>query len=105
MRVMLFTMVLLQHAFIARASLFTDFCPTIDAISVPDEANQWDADGFPQFFTIDLSNWKGNTKRRRQKTRQRMTRRMMVLRGVDVLVGRKGGGSVGTWKPSSTQST
>jgi hypothetical protein len=66
MRVMLFTMVLLQHAFIARASLFTDFCPTIDAISVPDEANQWDADGFPQFFTIDLSNWKGNTKRRRQ---------------------------------------
>jgi hypothetical protein len=48
---------------------------------------------------------KKNTKRRRQKTRQRMTRRMMVLRGVDVLVGRKGGGSVGTWKPSSTQST
>jgi hypothetical protein len=66
MRVMLFTMILLQHAFIARASLFTDFCPTIDAISLPDEKSQWDADGFPQFFTLDLSNWKGNTKRRRQ---------------------------------------
>jgi len=66
MRVMLFTMMLLQHALIARASLLTDFCPTVDAIRLPDEKEQWDADGFPQFFTLELTNWKGNTKRRRQ---------------------------------------
>ena len=56
-------------------------------------------------FCGKVKRGKKNTKRRRQKTRQRMMRQMIVLRGVDVLVGRKGGGSVGTWKPSSTQST
>ena len=66
MRVMLFTMVILQHALIARASLLTDFCPTMDAIHLPDEKEQWDADGFPQFITLELTNWKGNTKRRKQ---------------------------------------
>ena len=66
MRVMLFTMVILQHALIARASLLTDFCPTMDAIRLPDEKEQWDADGFPQFITLELTNWKGNTKRRKQ---------------------------------------
>ena len=66
MRVMLFTMVILQHALIARASLLTDFCPTMDAIRLPDEKEQWDADGFPQFVTLELTNWKGNTRRRRQ---------------------------------------
>ena len=66
LRVMLFTMVILQHALIARASLLTDFCPTVDSIHLPDEKEQWDADGFPQFVTLELTNWKGNTKRRRQ---------------------------------------
>ena len=66
MRVMLFTMVILQHALIARASLLTDFCLTMDAIRLPDEKEQWDADGFPQFITLELTNWKGNTKRRKQ---------------------------------------
>ena len=66
LRLMLFTMMFLQHVLIARASLLTDFCPTMDAIRLPDEKEQWDADGFPQFFTLELTNWKGNTKRRRQ---------------------------------------
>ncbi len=66
LRVMLFTMLMLQHALIARASLLTDFCPTIEAIRLPDEDAQWDADGFPQFFTLHLNNWKGNTKRKQQ---------------------------------------
>ena len=66
LRLMLFTMIFLQHVLIARASLLTDYCPTMDAIHLPDEKEQWDADGFPQFFTLELTNWKGNTKRRRQ---------------------------------------
>jgi len=42
---------------------------------------------------------KVNTKRRDQKTRQRMMLQMTKLKRAGVPAGRKGGGSVGMWKP------
>ena len=53
-RHMVWTQLLLQHICIARASLFSDFCPSIEALSLPVEEQQWDPDGMPQFVLLHL---------------------------------------------------
>jgi hypothetical protein len=65
-RQMMWTIFLMQHASIARASLFSDFCPNIEGLSLPVEDHQWDTDGMPQFVLLRLERWKGNEGRLKQ---------------------------------------
>lgn len=57
----MWTLVVWQLATIGRASLFTDFCPNVEQITLPAETHQYDADGMPQFIMLRLHRWKGNS--------------------------------------------
>jgi hypothetical protein len=79
-RTQFWTMLLLQHAVIGRASLLTEFCPSVTDIRLPDDADQWDKDGMPQFVLLDLYRWKGNDNERHQvSTAQRGAARAGVF--------------------------
>jgi hypothetical protein len=70
-RLLLWTMLIWQIVLIGRASLEAEFCPPLSALSLPAEAHQWDADGFPQFMILHLDQWKGNPGRLTQARAQR----------------------------------
>lgn len=62
-RTFVWTLMLLMIVCCARILLFTDFCPHVDALFLPDER---DGDGLPPWVGFHIDRWKGNTSKRAQ---------------------------------------